>query len=83
MFDRLSVYGSNPDTTYVGFYGSLMSIFDSGMIKQETRCCLKNKGKKKQREVYKSHDLNTNTDETVRFIRFNFSLPIIYAIIPQ
>lgn len=63
MFDRLSVYGSNSDTTYVGFYGSLISIFDSGTIKQETTCCLKNKGKKKQRDAYKSDDLTTNTDE--------------------
>lgn len=83
MFDRLLIYGSNPDTMYVEFYESLMNIFDSSGIEQETRRCPKNKGNNKQPDVYKSDDLTTNTDGTVRFIRFNFSLPIIYAIIPQ
>jgi len=80
MFDRLSVYGSNTDTTYVEFNGYLIDVFDSDRTQQETRYCPKNKGKKKQLDVCKSDHLITNTDETVRFIRFNFSPPFIYTI---
>lgn len=48
MLDRWLVYHSNCDSADIGFYESLMTIFDSAEIGKATKSCPKGKDNTKQ-----------------------------------